>query len=181
MTLGETYVMLITTLAGLYRYPIGDLIEFTELRPYRIRILGRTQEFINAFGEDLLRSEAETALLEACAQHGASIQDFTVAPVYIDLRAAGRHHWVVEFAKSPDDLPAFNRDLDLALQRVNYNYQAKRGNDYAIRQHELTVVPPGFFRAWMRRRGKQGGQHKVPRLANHRRFLDDILQQLGRV
>jgi hypothetical protein len=176
---GQVYVMLITTVAGLYRYPMGDLIEFTETDPFRLKILGRTQEFINAFGEDLLRSEAEGALLEACNQTGVLVRDFTVAPVYVDLAGAGRHHWVVEFEKPPTDLEAFNRALDEQLIAVNYNYAAKRSNDFAIRCHVLTVAPAGFFRSWLKSRGKMGGQHKVPRLANHRRFLEDVLARLG--
>ncbi|WP_026232048.1 GH3 family domain-containing protein [Neolewinella persica] len=175
----EVYVMLITTVAGLYRYPMGDLIEFTETDPFRLRILGRTQEYINAFGEDLLRSEAEGALHEACKQSGAQVRDFTVAPVYIQLSGAGWHHWVIEFEKSPSDMEAFNRVLDEQLIDANYNYAAKRSNDFAIRRHELTVAPVGFFRSWLKSKGKMGGQHKVPRLANHRRFLEDILDQLG--
>lgn len=176
---GEVYVMLITTVAGLYRYPMGDLIEFTETKPYRLKILGRTQEFINAFGEDLLRSEAEEALLEACVVTAATVRDFTVAPVYIDLKGSGLHHWVIEFERPPVDLDAFNDALDQALIGANYNYAAKRSNDFAIKRHELTVAPQGFFRSWMKSRGKMGGQHKVPRLANHRRFLEDILGQLA--
>ena len=178
VTTGETYVMLITTRAGLYRYPMGDLIEFTETDPFRIRILGRTQEFVNAFGEDLLRSEAEEALLRACEDSRALVREFMVAPEYISLAGSGRHHWVIEFEQAPADLAAFNRRLDQNLQQVNYNYAAKRSNDFAIRRHELTVAPAGFFRAWLRERGKLGGQHKVPRLANHRRFLDDVLGRL---
>ncbi len=173
-----TYVMLITTAAGLYRYPMGDLIEFTEVDPYRIAILGRTQEFINAFGEDLLRSEAEKALLLACEASHAVVRDFTVAPQYIEVGKPGRHHWLIEFEQPPADLENFNRALDEGLQSVNYNYAAKRSNDYAIVRHELTLLPDGFFRAWLRDRGKLGGQHKVPRLANHRKFLEDILNRL---
>ncbi len=179
VTTNETYVMLITTVSGLYRYPMGDLIEFTETNPYRLKILGRTQEFINAFGEDLLRSEAEGALLQACVQCGALVRDFTVAPVYIELGGAGRHHWVIEFEKPPTNLDRFNEILDQQLIKANYNYAAKRSNDFAIRRHALTAAPPGFFRGWLKSRGKMGGQHKVPRLANHRKFLEDILAQLG--
>ena len=175
----ETYVMLITTAAGLYRYPMGDLIEFTETDPYRIRILGRTQEFINAFGEDLLRSEAEGALLEACIKSGALVREFTIAPEYIDLDRNGCHHWVIEFERPPNSLDAFNRYLDEELIKANYNYAAKRSNDYAIRRQELTVAPEGFFRSWLKSQGKMGGQYKVPRLANHRRFLEDILLRLS--
>ncbi|WP_116105336.1 GH3 auxin-responsive promoter family protein [Lewinella sp. IMCC34191] len=174
------YVMLITTVAGLYRYPMGDLIEFTETDPFRIRILGRTQEFINAFGEDLLRSEAESALMEACETASAIVRDFTVAPEYIEVGKKGRHHWLIEFERPPEDMELFNQTLDRALRDKNNNYAAKRSNDFAITRHELTVLPAGFFREWLRDKGKLGGQHKVPRLANHRRFVEDILARLPR-
>lgn len=174
----ETYVMLITTVAGLYRYPMGDLIEFTETNPYRIKILGRTQEFINAFGEDLLRSEAEGALMEACIQSEAIVREFTVAPVYINLTGAGRHHWVIEFEQAPANLDFFSKVLDAELIKANYNYAAKRSNDFAIRRQDITVAPEGFFRKWLKDRGKMGGQHKVPRLANHRRYLEDVLERI---
>ncbi len=177
---GEIYVMLITTCAGLYRYPMGDLIEFTQTDPFRLRILGRTQEFVNAFGEDLLRSEAEEALLAACVGAGAQVREFTIGPEYIELGKSGRHHWLIEFERPPDDLEVFNRLLDEALMERNYNYAAKRSNDFAIRRHALTVVPDGFFREWLKQRGKLGGQHKVPRLANNRKLLDDMLGQLGK-
>lgn len=175
----EVYVMLITTNAGLYRYPMGDLIEFTHTDPYRIRILGRTQEFINAFGEDLLRAEAEDSLQSACEQNDAIVMDFTIAPKYPSLRRNGCHEWFIEFTQPPKDLAAFKKDLDLALQRRNYNYGAKRLNDFGMRQLELHALPSGFFRHWLKRRGKIGGQHKVPRLVNNRKIADDILRQLS--
>lgn len=175
---GTPYVMLVTTVAGLYRYPMGDLIEFTEIDPYRIIILGRTQEFINAFGEDLLKSEAETALVTASEATGATVKDFTVAPEYIEVDKQGRHHWLIEFEREPDDLERFNAILDESLKELNYNYAAKRTDDFAIVRQRLTVVPRGFFRRWLKDRGKLGGQHKVPRLANHREILDDMLGRL---
>ncbi len=175
---GKTYVMIITTAAGLYRYPMGDLLEFTETDPYRLRILGRTQEFINAFGEDLLRSEAEAALLQACEATGAVVRDFTVAPVYINLDRAGKHHWLIEFDAVPRDEESFNAELDRSLRSLNYNYEAKRSVNYAMARQETTVVPTGFFREWLRSKGKEGGQHKVPRLANHRELLDELLARL---
>ena len=177
---GEVYVMLITTCAGLYRYPMGDLIEFTETDPYRLRILGRTQEFINAFGEDLLRSEAEGALVAACERTGALVREYTVGPEYIELGKSGRHHWLIEFERAPADAEAFARALDEELIGCNYNYAAKRSNDFAIRRQAVTVVPGGFFRQWLRGRGKLGGQHKVPRLANSRKLLDELLGLLDR-
>ena len=175
---GETYVMLITTHAGLYRYPMGDLITFTTTDPYRIRILGRTQEFINGYGEDLLRAEAEDALVVACEKTGAFVRDYTVAPKYIEIDDKGCHQWFVEFERRPGSIEDFTEALDLALQERNYNYGAKRQNDFALRRLELYDLPDGFFREWLVSRGKTGGQSKVPRLANHRDFADQILKSL---
>ena len=174
-----TYVMLVTTVAGLYRYPMGDLLRFTETNPYRLRILGRTQEFINAFGEDLLRSEAEAALLATCDALGGTVTDFTVAPEYRTLSGVGRHHWVIEFSNLPADLNAFALELDARLQSANYNYRAKRSNDFGIARQVVTVAPQGTFAGWLKANGKQGGQHKVPRLVNHRRVLDEVLSVIN--
>ncbi len=171
----EVYVMLITTNAGLYRYPMGDLIQFTSLQPYRIRILGRTQEFINAFGEDLLRVEAEEALQQACEQQGVEVADFTIAPFYPSIGHNGYHEWLVEFLQPPANLAAFSRNLDLALQERNYNYHAKRLNDFGMRPLQLRVLPVGFFRRWLASKGKIGGQHKVPRLSNNRELVEELL------
>ncbi len=173
------YVMLITTNAGLYRYPMGDLIEFSSVYPFRIKIRGRTQEFINAFGEDFLRMEADAALLSACELHGVRVRDYTVAPVYIKLKEKGRHQWFVEFEEPPADPAAFARTLDEQVRKQNYNYDAKRGNDFAIRELDLRMVPRRFFTSWLREKGKVGGQSKVPRLANNRDLADSILAKLA--
>ncbi|MEL6357006.1 MAG: GH3 auxin-responsive promoter family protein, partial [Bacteroidota bacterium] len=151
---GEVYVMLITTNAGLYRYPMGDLVEFTDTYPFRLRILGRTQEFINAFGEDLLRAEAEDALQTACQSVPATVTDFTIAPIYPGLNRTGGHEWFIEFSTPPNDLAAFRKELDLALQERNYNYGAKRLNDFGMQELTLHALPQGFFREWLRSRGK---------------------------
>lgn len=171
----DVYVMLITTNAGLYRYPMGDLIQFTSLSPHRIRILGRTQEFINAFGEDLLRVEAEEALQQACEQHRVEVADFTIAPFYPSIGHNGYHEWLVEFLQPPADVAAFSRSLDGALQERNYNYHAKRLNDFGMRPLQLHVLPQGFFRRWLASKGKIGGQHKVPRLSNNRQLVEELL------
>lgn len=172
----EQYVMLITTNSGLYRYVMGDLIRFTTLAPYRLKIEGRTQEFINAFGEDLLNSEVERALLAACAEQEARVSNYSIAPAYMQLNKKGRHQWFVEFELPPADIDAFRRTVDKTLQKINYNYGAKRMNDLAVEELELIVLPPGTFREWMRQRGKLGGQHKVPKLANHRQYADALLE-----
>lgn len=173
------YVMVITTNTGLYRYLMGDLIMFSEINPYRIRIIGRTQEYINAFGEDLLLDNVENALMRTCQNSDARVRDYTIAPCYIKLEEKGRHQWFVEFEQPPADIQAFARDLDVAMQKENSNYAQKRTNDFAITALELVVVPPGFFEQWLRKKGKMGGQHKIPKLANHRRFADELLGMLA--
>ncbi|MCB0637775.1 MAG: GH3 auxin-responsive promoter family protein [Lewinella sp.] len=173
------YALVITTNAGLYRYLVGDLITFTTRSPYRIKIVGRTQEFINAFGEDLLSENVENALVKACRETGAVVKDYTIAPYYLSERERGRHQWFIEFLELPVEQSVFTRSLDLALQRENSNYAQKRSNDFAISELEVIALPPGFFQQWLRRKGKVGGQSKVPKLANHRHFADEILAEIN--
>ncbi len=177
---GINYVMMITTNTGLYRYLMGDLIAFSSVSPYRIRIVGRTQEYINAFGEDLLSDNVENALIGACRAFGAIVRDYTIAPYYIQVQEKGRHQWFIEFERPPADLPMFAAALDEAMKRENSNYAQKRTNDFAIDALEVINLPAGFFEAWLRDKGKLGGQHKIPKLANHRRYAEELLQRLGR-
>lgn len=180
---GETYAMVITTNSGLWRYLIGDCVQFTSLYPHRIIITGRTQLYINAFGEELMIHNAEEALAEACRECGVEVTDYTVAPVFMDsTHAKGAHQWVVEFAEGsqkkmndPTMMEKFRASLDSALCRRNSDYEAKRSGDVTMTMLELTRVPSGTFYRWMEGRGKVGGQNKVPRLSNDRRFVDQIL------
>lgn len=172
------YALVITTNSGLYRYLVGDLVTFTTRAPYRIKIVGRTQEFINAFGEDLLFENVERALVKACRETRAVVKDYTIAPYYLNERERGRHQWFIEFLEMPVDLPLFNRVLDRSLQGENSNYAQKRSNDFAISELEIIPLPAGFFEQWLRRKGKVGGQSKVPKLANHRHFAQEILDHL---
>ena len=172
---GKNYAMVITTNAGLWRYKIGDTVKFTSLDPFRIRISGRTKHFINAFGEELIIENAEYAISVACQQTDATIENFTAAPVYFDEGKRGGHEWVVEFKKSPDDKEKFEQVLDQALKEVNSDYEAKRYGDIALLPPTVHFAAEGTFHQWMKKRDKLGGQNKVPRLANSREFLDDIL------
>ena len=174
------YAMVITNNSGLYRYLLGDVVTFTSLRPYKIQIIGRTQEFINAFGEDLLFGNVQKALLISCEKTGVSIRDYTIAPYYINVNEKGRHQWFVEFETKPENLPAFACLLDENMQKVNSNYAQKRSNDFAITSLEIIPLPKGFFQQWLRARGKVGGQAKVPKLANHRDFAEDILRRIAK-
>lgn len=172
---GMQYALVISTNSGLWRYTPGDTIEFTSTHPYRMRVTGRTQQFINAFGEEVMFDNVEKAISIACSKHHAQITDYTVAPVYLDGSQRGAHEWLVEFAHEPKDIEVFRKDLDLALQGLNSDYAAKRTGDLALEMLHLIVAPKDTFRNWMSYRGKLGGQNKVPRLSNDRRYLDELL------
>ncbi len=174
---GVNYAMIITTSGGLWRYQIGDTVEFTSTDPYKIRITGRTKLFINAFGEEIIIDNAEKALKEACEKCGAEVSEYTAGPVYMDGDTRGRHQWVVEFSKAPRDMDQFAGYLDTALQKVNSDYEAKRFRSVTLDPPLLTPVPEGTFYRWMKGRGKAGGQNKVPRLYNDRTFIEQLLAQ----
>ncbi|GIV25930.1 MAG: hypothetical protein KatS3mg026_1622 [Bacteroidia bacterium] len=172
---GETYALILTTTGGLWRYLIGDTIRFVSTRPYRLRIVGRTRHYINAFGEEVMVENAEAALRSACEASGAIVRDFTVAPVYLEQGRRGAHQWVIEFITPPADLADFTAVLDRELRRLNSDYDAKREGDLALGPPQITVVPPGTFHRWLAQKGKLGGQNKVPRLSNDRTYVEEIL------
>jgi hypothetical protein len=174
VVLGVNYAVLITTNSGLWRYKIGDTVKFTSILPYRIKISGRTKHFINAFGEELIIENAEKAISVACIQTNSEIKDYTAAPAYMEGGKKGSHEWVVEFSKAPKDLRIFVEILDRTLREINSDYDAKRSYDLVLEAPQIIVAPKGTFYAWMRARGKLGGQHKVPRLSNNREFLDGV-------
>jgi GH3 auxin-responsive promoter len=177
--LGKNYAMVITTNAGLWRYNIGDTVKFTSKVPYRIRISGRTKHFINAFGEEVIIENAETAITRACEATGGVISNFTAAPIFLEQNKRGGHEWIVEFHTAPHNLDEFGRVLDNSLRQINSDYDAKRAHDLALIAPKIHSVPEGTFYEWMKRRGKLGGQNKVPRLSNSREFVEDILASLG--
>ena len=172
---GRNYAVIITTNAGLWRYKIGDTVTFTSVNPYRIKISGRTKHFINAFGEELIIENAEVAIAEACKKTEAIIDNFTAGPRYLGERNKGGHEWIIEFASEPNDLERFTKLLDEKLREINSDYDAKRYKDIALIEPVVHTVPPRTFYNWMKAKGKLGGQHKVPRLANNREYLDEIL------
>ena len=176
--INKNYAMVISTNAGLWRYKIGDTIRFTSVNPFRIKITGRTKHFINAFGEELVIENAETAVTEACRRTGAEIINFTAAPVYLTDHSKGGHEWIIEFTKAPDNRDHFQKILDQKLMETNSDYEAKRYKDLALQAPIIHQVPEGTFYHWMKRRGKLGGQNKVPRLANNREFVEDILEMM---
>jgi hypothetical protein len=174
--LNEKYVMLISTNAGLWRYVVGDVVQFTSVKPYRIIIIGRTTHYINAFGEELMVDNAEKALKVASGQTAAKIEEYTAAPVYFQSNTKAAHQWLIEFQQKPDDFDRFIDVLDKELMRLNSDYEAKRFHDILLQKPVVQEVARGTFIKWMTARGKLGGQFKVPRLSNSRDIVEDILK-----
>lgn len=171
----KNYALVISTSSGLWRYQIGDVIKFTSTRPYKFIITGRTKSFINAFGEELIVDNAEKGLQEACRKTGAIVQEYTAAPVFMDKEGQCRHQWVIEFKQPPADLNEFVTILDTALQRINSDYEAKRFKNLTLQELEIVPAREGLFNDWLKSKGKLGGQHKVPRLCNDRKIIEEIL------
>lgn len=176
--LHKNYAVIISTNAGLWRYMIGDTVHFTSLYPFKIKISGRTKHFINAFGEEVIIDNAENALTKACATTNAKIKDYTACPIYFSGDEAGGHEWIIEFEQQPSNFEQFIDVLDQTLREVNSDYDAKRFKDMALKRPKVHNAPENTFYHWMKNRGKLGGQHKVPRLANNREYVDDILKMM---
>jgi hypothetical protein len=176
---GQQYALVITTNGGLWRYMIGDTIEFTSVNPYLFRITGRTKSFINAFGEELIIDNAEKALKEACSQTSALITEYTAAPVYFGDNNTGAHEWLIEFETEPANRDEFVRLLDEALKKCNSDYEAKRSYNLSLQQPIVRFLPKGSFFRWQEAIDKTGGQNKIPRLSNNRDYIDKILAFLS--
>lgn len=172
----KNYALIISTTGGLWRYIVGDTVQFTSLNPYKVRVSGRLKHYMNAFGEEVIVDNTDKAIAIASVKTGAVVNDYTAAPVYFGDQSNGAHEWLIEFEKAPESLPAFTRELDEALKSVNSDYEAKRYKDIALRMPILHAMKPGSFNAWLKAKGKLGGQHKVPRLSNERNLLEEILQ-----
>lgn len=173
--IGKSYAIVITTNAGLWRYQLGDSIQFTSLSPFKIRIVGRTKHFINAFGEELIIDNADKALKIACEKTNAIISDYTAAPQYLKGNQNGCHEWAIEFIKAPFDINYFQVTLDNALKSINSDYEAKRFNDIILGLPKIHSLSKGTFYEWLKSKGKLGGQNKVPRLKNDRTVIEEIL------
>jgi hypothetical protein len=176
--LNKNYALLISTNAGLWRYKIGDTIRFTSLAPFRIKITGRTKHFINAFGEELVIENAESAMTKACIQTGATINNFTAAPVFFSENTKAAHEWVIEFVIPPKNLEEFVTILDNTLREINSDYDAKRYKDLALQRPIVHTASEGTFYNWLKKKGRIGAQIKVPRLSNTRDYIDEILETI---
>lgn len=172
----KKYALVISTNSGLWRYLIGDTVIFTSKDPYRIKIVGRTSLFINAFGEELIIDNTDKAVAHASKHCSASVSEYTAAPVYFSDKSNGAHEWLIEFEKEPDDMDLFIEELDQELKRLNSDYEAKRHKNMTLGPPQVTVLPSGTFYKWLKSNNKLGGQHKIPRLSNDRKILEEIQQ-----
>lgn len=172
--LNQNYAVVISTNAGLWRYLVGDTVRFTSTSPYRIQITGRTRHYINVFGEEVMVENSDRAIEAACKATGATIMDYTVAPAYMVQGQSGHHEWLIEFGYEPNDRSVFDHVLDQTLREVNSDYDAKRTNNFILSKPLVRYAPKGLFYEWLKQANKLGGQHKVPRLCNDRRYMDEL-------
>lgn len=173
--LGINYALVISTNAGLWRYIIGDTIRFTNLAPFRFKITGRTKSFMNAFGEELIVENAEEAIRLASLALNLEVIEYTAAPIFMDQGQSGGHEWLIEFRNPPENTSDFALELDKALQSLNSDYEAKRTGSLSVKSPTIRLAPKGLFERWLKSIGKLGGQHKVPRLSNDRKLLEELI------
>jgi hypothetical protein len=176
---GQNYAIVISTNGGLWRYLVGDTVRFTSTFPFRIQVSGRTRHYINAFGEELIVDNADEAIRCACLATGASVVDYTAAPIYMSEKSSGAHQWLIEFDCKPRSKEQFVEVLDQTLKSLNTDYEAKRAFDFILKKPEVIEAPEGTFYQWLRDKNKLGGQHKVPRLSNERQLIDDLLVRVN--
>ncbi|MFA7081866.1 MAG: GH3 auxin-responsive promoter family protein [Bacteroidales bacterium] len=169
------YAMVISTNGGLWRYIIGDTVMFTEIKPFRFKITGRTTNFINLCGEELISDNSNRAVEVACAATDAIVSEYTAGPFLGETRY---HEWIIEFDKEPNDMEKFSKILDITLQELNSDYEAKRYKNIILQSPKINIAEKGTFYLWLKSKGKLGGQNKIPRLANNRDYVDEILEMI---
>jgi hypothetical protein len=175
VVLNKNYALVISTNGGLWRYLVGDTIQFTSLRPFKIKVTGRLKHYMNAFGEEVIVDNTDKAIAIASAKTDSIVNDYTAAPVFFSDNENGAHEWLIEFDKLPADINEFTFELDEALKSVNSDYEAKRYKNIALRMPVIHVLENGTFRTWLKKKGKLGGQNKIPRLSNERNLIEEIL------
>ena len=171
----KNYALIISTTGGLWRYLIGDTIKFTSINPYRIKVTGRLKHYINAFGEEVIIDNTDKAIAVASQKTQSVVTDYTAAPVYFSDHKNGAHEWLIEFEQEPESMEAFVFELDNALKEQNSDYEAKRFKNIALEMPHVKKIPRGTFNQWLQKKNQVGGQHKIPRLSNERKIIEDIL------
>ncbi|MCR4032761.1 MULTISPECIES: GH3 auxin-responsive promoter family protein [Flavobacterium] len=170
---GVNYVLIISTNAGLWRYNIGDTVQFTSLAPYRVIVSGRIKHYISAFGEHVIANEVENAMKEAVASTHIVINEFTVAPQINPSSGLPYHEWLVEFEQEPENMEVFAEMIDNSMRKQNIYYDDLiTGN--VLRKLVITKVSKNGFQDYMKSQGKLGGQNKIPRLSNDRDIADNL-------
>lgn len=175
VVLNKKYNLVITNNSGLWRYRIGDVVEFDSLHPPKIRLVGRDKQCLNAVGEELIMDNTNKALAKVCSQFGVLFADYTVAPKFLSGAAVARHDWAIEFLQQPDDLEKFTEALDTLLRQLNSDYDAKRTGNLGLQQLKIYSVKRGVFYQWISSKCKLGVQAKIPRLNADYKILDEVL------
>lgn len=171
----KNYCMVITTSSGLWRYKPGDVVRFVTVKPYRLVVSGRTKQYINVFGEEVMVHNTDTALKQTSEHFNVRVVDYMVAPVYMQYNDKGGHEWWIEFEENPLDKDAFAMELDMNLRAINSDYDAKRYKDLALAPLKMNMVKQGAFVNWLKQKGKLGGQSKIARLVNDRSVAEPII------
>lgn len=177
--LHKNYALVISSNGGLWRYIIGDTIQFTNLKPFRFKITGRTKQFINTFGEEIIVDNAEKAIAYACEQTKSQLKEFTACPIYMEADQKGGHEWFIEFTNEPENTHEFAVFLDEKLSEINSDYAAKRASDLVLQKPVVRILPEGTFNKWLKSIEKLGGQNKVPRLSNNRKIAEEVIAILA--
>lgn len=170
----KTYAMVISTLGGLYRYIIGDTVQFTQRNPYKFIIVGRTTSYINAFGEELMVHHSDEAIARVARRMDVHVREYTAAPGFDAASGKGWHEWLVEFDTPPRDEAFFAQLLHEELKSLNSDYDAKSLPGMTLQPLRLKVATSGTFNRYLQRYGKLGGQNKIPRLRNDRDLLEKL-------
>ncbi|MCX8472325.1 MAG: GH3 auxin-responsive promoter family protein [Sediminibacterium sp.] len=176
VVLHKNYVMIISTNTGLWRYIVGDLIQFTNVYPFRIIISGRTKQFINTFGEELMVHNTDKAIELASLDNQCMVKEYTLAPVHLTTKHSGYHKWLIEFEKPPLDLLSFTKSLDAHLKQLNSDYEAKRQHDLALAMPKILQIKNNEFHRWLKLKNKLGGQHKIPRMSSDLKLINELLE-----
>ena len=171
----KNYAILITTNAGLWRYKIGDTVKFTSLSPYKIIITGRTKHFINVFGEEVIIENTDNVINRLSSKYNLKIVDYTVAPIFMESNKKGAHEWFIEFSEEPNKNIKIDQIIDRELKKENSDYEAKRYNNFTLEKPKVIVGSKGVFMKWLEINNKLGGQNKIPRLSNNRKFIEKLI------
>lgn len=171
----KNYAILITTNAGLWRYKIGDTVKFTSLSPYKIIITGRTKHFINVFGEEVIIENTDNVINRLSSKYNLKIVDYTVAPIFMESNKKGAHEWFIEFSEEPNKNIKIDEIIDKELKKENSDYEAKRYNNFTLEKPKVVVGSKGVFMKWLEINNKLGGQNKIPRLSNNRKFIEKLI------